>query len=245
LESQKENEMALGKLLKIDNREFLEIDQIIAEHIEPMTKRINEIIQHDKFQRKTTDEMFAFVESQSKFFKRSAYGFILASEKPGCFYLVFKHPTNRPRTDMITVHPDGFLFRQRKFRDVETLLRYFKEDEMKKMPRASSGGSGQSSASASLSGQRPRSGAPPSSANRYPNGGSSYGGGSSGSNRGGSSSYQQKNSVPRESYGGSLRDQKASSQGDSSWSNGGGTSGSVHPSRAGLVPQDDSKKGGW
>ena len=57
LELQKENEWTLGKLLKIDNREFLEIDQIIAEHIDPMTRRITELIQHTKFQRKARDDM--------------------------------------------------------------------------------------------------------------------------------------------------------------------------------------------
>ena len=60
------------------------------------------------------------------------YGFIIAAEKPGCFYLVFKHPLNRTRSEIVTVHPDGFLFRSRKFRDVDSLLRFFKQDEASK-----------------------------------------------------------------------------------------------------------------
>ena len=61
LELQKENEWTLGKLLQIENRQFLEIDQIISEHVEPMTRRITDLIQHSKFQRKSKQEMCTFV----------------------------------------------------------------------------------------------------------------------------------------------------------------------------------------
>jgi transcription elongation factor SPT6 len=133
LEKEKENQLALGRILKIDNREFLEIDQIIAEHVEPMTRRINEIIQHVKFQRKNRQEMNGYIEIQGQHFKnQSMYGFIISDEKPGLFYLVYKHPANSVRTDTIVVQPEGFIFRNHKFRDVESLLRYFKQDEAKK-----------------------------------------------------------------------------------------------------------------
>ena len=61
LELQKENEWTLGKLLQIENRQFLEIDQIISEHVEPMTRRITDLIQHSKFQRKSKQEMCKFL----------------------------------------------------------------------------------------------------------------------------------------------------------------------------------------
>ena len=63
------------------------------------------------------------------------YGFSIASEKPGSFYLVYKHPQARVKSETITVQPDGFLFRMRKFRDVDSLLRFFKEDELKALQR--------------------------------------------------------------------------------------------------------------
>jgi hypothetical protein len=66
-EKQKENEWTLGKILCIENREFLEIDQIIAEHIEPMTRRIAEIIDHTKFQKKSKDDMCKFFELPNLF----------------------------------------------------------------------------------------------------------------------------------------------------------------------------------
>lgn len=57
LELLKDNEWSLGKKLKIDELEFNEIDQIIAEYIEPMTRRIKKLVQHAKFQRKSLHEM--------------------------------------------------------------------------------------------------------------------------------------------------------------------------------------------
>ena len=60
LELEKENEWTLGKRLQIENRQFLEIDQILSEHVEPMTRRITDLIQHSKFQRKSKAEMCKF-----------------------------------------------------------------------------------------------------------------------------------------------------------------------------------------
>ncbi len=60
LELEKENEWTLGKRLQIENRQFLEIDQILSEHVEPMTRRITDLIQHSKFQRKSKEEMCKF-----------------------------------------------------------------------------------------------------------------------------------------------------------------------------------------
>jgi transcription elongation factor SPT6 len=57
LELQKENEWTLGKKLRIDELEFDDIDQIIAEYIEPITKRIKLMVQHPKFQKRSYDDM--------------------------------------------------------------------------------------------------------------------------------------------------------------------------------------------
>jgi transcription elongation factor SPT6 len=57
LEKQKPNEWTLGKQLVIDNQVFTEIDQIIAEYVEPMTRKIAMLIDHPKYQRKSLAEM--------------------------------------------------------------------------------------------------------------------------------------------------------------------------------------------
>lgn len=60
LELMKDTEFTLGKKLKIDELEFNEIDQIIAEYIEPMTRKIKKLVEHPKFQRKSMNEMCNF-----------------------------------------------------------------------------------------------------------------------------------------------------------------------------------------
>lgn len=63
------------------------------------------------------------------------YGFSISTEKPGSFDLVFMHHHGKVKSEPVTVQPDGFLFRMRKFRDVDSLLRFFKEDEQKKLKK--------------------------------------------------------------------------------------------------------------
>ena len=56
-EADKPNEWSLGKKLTIENKTFTEVDQIIAEYIEPMTRRIAAMTEHPKYQRKSRAEM--------------------------------------------------------------------------------------------------------------------------------------------------------------------------------------------
>jgi transcription elongation factor SPT6 len=56
-EMDKVNDYSLGKTLIIGNTKFTEIDQIIADYIDPMTRRINLLIEHPKYQRKSLHEM--------------------------------------------------------------------------------------------------------------------------------------------------------------------------------------------
>ena len=60
-EAEKMNEYSLGKKLTIENKVFTEVDQIIAEYIEPMTRRIAAITEHPKYQRKTLEAMGIFI----------------------------------------------------------------------------------------------------------------------------------------------------------------------------------------
>jgi transcription elongation factor SPT6 len=57
LEQNKQNDFSLGDILIINSIKYHEIDQIIAEYIDPMSRRISMIIEHLKYQRKTVPEM--------------------------------------------------------------------------------------------------------------------------------------------------------------------------------------------
>lgn len=118
--------------MTIEDTTFAEIDQIIAEFIEPMTRKITLLIEHPKYQRKSLEEMYAHVSEQVSILKRSAYGFIISSDKPGSFLLVFRHPTNNPHKELVTVRPAGYEFRKKKFGSVVDILEFFKQDEAAK-----------------------------------------------------------------------------------------------------------------
>jgi transcription elongation factor SPT6 len=131
----------LGKRLTIGGISFTEIDQIIAEYIEPMTRKITALIEHPKYQRKSLYEMYSYLQEQLMILKRSAYGFIISPDKPGSFLLVYRHPnSNNPRKELITVTPNKYEFCGKKFDDIEKLLQMFKEDEQKKMTKVPSRG---------------------------------------------------------------------------------------------------------
>lgn len=129
------------KVLLIDELEFQELDQIIAEWIEPIIKRIKKLTTHTKFQRKSISQMSIFLNNaadylteQARTLKRSAYGFI-PSDQPGMYYLIYKHVNNSRKMEHVLVKPEGFLFRQKMFPNVDALLGYFKTDEAQKAQR--------------------------------------------------------------------------------------------------------------
>jgi transcription elongation factor SPT6 len=57
LEKEKPNEWTLGKVLVLNSKPYREIDQILAEFIDPMSRRIAQMLDHPKFQRKGLMEM--------------------------------------------------------------------------------------------------------------------------------------------------------------------------------------------
>ncbi|KAJ3168283.1 Transcription elongation factor spt6 [Geranomyces variabilis] len=148
VETNKENDMALGEVLTIEGERFSEIDQIIAEYIEPTSRRVQSMFAHPKYQRKNREEMDRFIADQCSSTRRSAYGLILDREQPCHFFLIYKHPTMRPHKESVVVKHKGYVFRKRMFSSVDELLRYFKEDEAR---RAQGGGDHGRSSGASRS----------------------------------------------------------------------------------------------
>ncbi|KAI8824048.1 SH2 domain-containing protein [Fimicolochytrium jonesii] len=131
LEEKKSSEMDLGRVLKVEGEEYAEIDQIIAEHIEATSRKVQSLLAHAKFHKKTMPEMIKEIEHQTLTTSRSAYGLLAHPDQPCHFLLVYKHPHTRrpPAKDEVVVRPKGYMFRKRMFSSVDELLRYFKEDE--------------------------------------------------------------------------------------------------------------------
>lgn len=131
LEKDKLNDWSLGRTLVIGNNSFNEIDQILAEYIDPMTRRIAKLLDHPKFQNKTLNEMYGFLNDQVLSLKRSAYGFIHANVA-SMFWLVVKHTRGSARKEDVELGAKGWVFRERVFGEVDDLLAFFKVSEAEK-----------------------------------------------------------------------------------------------------------------
>lgn len=121
-----------GTIFTINGKGYSEIDQIIAEHVDPLVRRIFHIYRHPKFKNISYNEMFNFLESQCSMTNRSCYGFIPDNKSPENILLVYRHPMNKIRSDIITAVPEGYTFRKRNFGTIDEMVRFFKENETTK-----------------------------------------------------------------------------------------------------------------
>lgn len=57
VESNKENDWAVGKTLTIDGKKFDDLDEIIAMYIEPLFRNFSDAISHAKFRKSDLEDM--------------------------------------------------------------------------------------------------------------------------------------------------------------------------------------------
>ncbi|KAJ3115596.1 Transcription elongation factor spt6 [Phlyctochytrium bullatum] len=164
-ERRKENEWSVGKELTVEGKQYEDLDEVIAMHIEPIAALFAEAVQHQKFKRLGLNDMFRWIGSQAAATKRSAYGVIFSTEKPGSLLLVYQHPANRPKQELISVTPDGFQFRGEKYRKLDAVFNAFKQQESAKASSNRRPPQAPSSRTAPSSGlpSRPSSARPPPS----------------------------------------------------------------------------------
>ncbi|KAI8392925.1 Helix-hairpin-helix motif [Nakaseomyces glabratus] len=90
-ELEKENPLALGKVLVVEGQRYHDLDQIIVEYLQNKIRLLNELTSNEKFKAGTKKEVVKFIEDYSKVNpKKSVYYFSLNYENPGWFYLIFK-----------------------------------------------------------------------------------------------------------------------------------------------------------
>lgn len=91
LEQEKENPLALGKILIVENQKYHDLDQIIVEYLQNKVRLLNEITSNEKFKKGTKKDVTKFIEDYSKVNpNRSVYYFSFNYDSPGWFYLMFK-----------------------------------------------------------------------------------------------------------------------------------------------------------
>ena len=60
LEMQKENEFAVGKVLRVGKYTYSDLDELIVLHVKAMARKVEELMRHDKFQNKSRSDTGKF-----------------------------------------------------------------------------------------------------------------------------------------------------------------------------------------
>lgn len=90
-ELEKENPLALGKVLIVENQRYHDLDQLIVEYLQNKIRLLNEMISNEKFKRGTSKDVIKFIEDYSKVNPRkSVYYFSFNYNHPGWFFINFK-----------------------------------------------------------------------------------------------------------------------------------------------------------
>ncbi|KAI9860448.1 MAG: Transcription elongation factor spt6 [Trichoglossum hirsutum] len=129
LELDKENEFSIGRALKIGGKDtYSDLDELIANHVKAMAKKVEEMMLHEKYQsgsKADTERWLAtYTEANPT---RSVYAFCINPKYPGYFYLCFKAG---PRAQMgswpVKVIPHAFKMQQNFYPDMRALCNGFK-----------------------------------------------------------------------------------------------------------------------
>ncbi|XP_052215259.1 transcription elongation factor SPT6-like isoform X2 [Dreissena polymorpha] len=130
MEQGKENAFSLGKALLINGETFEDLDEIIARHIQPMASYARDILNFKNYmdtdggKKEIVDRKL--YEEKKKAPSKIPYYLSVAKNYPGKFLLSYM-PRNKPRSEYVTVTPDGFRYRHKSFHSVNSLMRWFKE----------------------------------------------------------------------------------------------------------------------
>ena len=149
LELDKENEFALGRTLRIGSKyNYSDLDELIVDHVRKMSRKVDEMMNSDKFQDKTKNQLgkslplslirkdrqltYQLTEEWLNTYtaanpKRSMYQFCLNREKPGYFHLMFKAGQKAKITDWpVKVVREGYELRGQQYPDMRGLCNGFK-----------------------------------------------------------------------------------------------------------------------
>ncbi|XP_052799386.1 transcription elongation factor SPT6-like [Mya arenaria] len=130
VEQGKENAFSLGKSLLIGNEEFEDLDEIIARHVQPMASHARDILNFKNYMdmdggKKEVAERKLY-EEKKKYPSKIPYYLSATKQYPSKFLLCYM-PRNKPRSEYISVSPEGFKYRHKSFHSLNSMMRWFKE----------------------------------------------------------------------------------------------------------------------
>lgn len=146
LELQKESEFSVGKILRVGGKyTYSDLDELIVDHVKAMAKKVNEMMQHEKYQSGSKSEtgkslylrkipfyanhtterwLTTYTEANPK---RSVYAFCIDPKHPGYFYLCFKAGQNaKVNSWTVRVIPNAFELMKSPYPDMRALCNGFK-----------------------------------------------------------------------------------------------------------------------
>ncbi|KAL2159115.1 hypothetical protein VTH06DRAFT_2874 [Thermothelomyces fergusii] len=142
LELQKENEFSVGKVLRVGSKyTYTDLDELIVDHVKAMAKKVDELMQHEKFQKGSRADLekwlTTYIDANPN---RSTYAFCLDTKHPGYFYLCFKASRNSKVVAwMVRVVPHAYELMKSQYPDMRALCNGFKlryQSEMLKLQQA-------------------------------------------------------------------------------------------------------------
>ena len=145
LELDKENEFSVGKTLKIGGKyTYSDLDELVVNHIKAMTRKVDEMMLHEKFKAGTRTEtgktsllpsakqsnistegwLTTYTEANPK---RSVYAFCINPKHPGYFFLCFKAGQNAQlQAWNVKVIPNAYELQKIQYQDMRALCNGFK-----------------------------------------------------------------------------------------------------------------------
>ena len=154
LELHKETEFSVGRQLRIGGKyNYSDLDELIVDHVKAMAKKVDEMTQHEKFQKGSRADIGRHFQSASYGYtltfpekwlstyteanpKRSVYAFGLDPRHPGYFFLAFKAGFNaKVNSWPVRVVPNAFELLKSPYPDMKALCNGFKLRHMSEMSR--------------------------------------------------------------------------------------------------------------
>ncbi|KAK4109448.1 transcription elongation factor Spt6 [Canariomyces notabilis] len=143
LELQKENEFSVGKVLRVGSKySYSDLDELIVDHVKAMAKKVEELMQHEKFQKGSRSDLekwlTTYIDANPN---RSTYAFCLDTKHPGYFFLCFKASRNsKVNAWMVRVIPHAYELLKSQYPDMRALCNGFKLRYQSEMLKMQSGG---------------------------------------------------------------------------------------------------------
>jgi len=126
LEEEKPNNWSLGKKLKIGEDTYDDLDDIIANFVDPMVNFAETVFNHRRFKAGKRSEIDAFLgEAKRQNPKEIAYVIAVCYEDPGRFQLCYQ-PGKKVIREFITVTPKGLRYRKKYLKSAERVVDFFK-----------------------------------------------------------------------------------------------------------------------